>query len=157
MDKTSTCCFTGHWELPAKDIECILIRLNHGVEKLIEQGVTTFISGGRSGFDQIAASLIVAKKEMGGKIRLLFVLPCKNQDDFWGPEQKEFYHKLLPEADEVIYVSQEYRDDCIKKQKHYMIDRSAYCICAYFCPAGRTSQTIRYARKKGLKIINVAY
>lgn len=40
-------------------------RLDREVENLIGLGVTNFISGGALGFDQIAASLIVAKKEMG--------------------------------------------------------------------------------------------
>lgn len=65
MEKAKTCCFTGHRRLPKDKIEQIVIRLNQEVDNLISQGVTDFISGGALGFDQIAASLIVAKKEMG--------------------------------------------------------------------------------------------
>ena len=57
-------------------IRQILLRLNSEVEKLIENGVTTFISGGTPGFEQIAASLIAAKIEMGQYILLYFVFPC---------------------------------------------------------------------------------
>lgn len=58
--KKFTCCFTGHRNLPAGKIVKILDR---EIENLIDKGVTHFISGGALGFDQIAASLIIYKKE----------------------------------------------------------------------------------------------
>ncbi|MEG1473206.1 MAG: SLOG family protein [Christensenella sp.] len=156
MEKSKTCCFTGHRKLPQDKIEQILIRLNQEVDNLISQGVTDFISGGAIGFDQIAASLIVAKKEMGNDIRLIFALPCRNQDMLWSTEQKRLYRGLLDEADEIIYVSEEYTNDCMKKRNQYMVEMSAYCICAQIYETGGTAQTVRYARSKGLKISNVS-
>lgn len=155
MEKAKTCCFTGHRRLPKDKIEKIVIRLNQEVDNLISQGVTDFISGGALGFDQIAASLIIAKKEMGYNIRLIFALPCKNQDEQWSFEQKKLYHGLLGEADEVIYVSEEYTDCCMKKRNRYMVDRSAYCICVQIYPTGGTAQTVRYAEMGRLKITNI--
>ena len=156
MIEKLTFCFAGHRKLPKEKIERIIIRLDREVEKLINQGVTTFISGGALGFDQVAASLIVAKKEMGREIHLAFALHCKNQDEFWNAEQKKLYRNLLAEADEVIYVSEEYHDGCMKKRNRCMVDHSAYCICARLSPFGETDQTVKYARQKGLRIINVA-
>lgn len=153
--KYQTCCFTGHRKLPQEKIEQILIRLNQEVDNLISQGITDFISGGALGFDQLAASLIVAKKEMGNNIRLIFALPCKNQDMLWSAEQKRLYRGLLDEADEIIYVSEEYTNDCMKKRNQYMVDRSAYCICALIFETGGTAQTVKYAGKKNIKVINV--
>ncbi len=155
MEKSITCSFTGHRRLPKDKIEQIVIRLNQEVDNLISQGVIDFISGGALGFDQIAASLIVAKKEMGHNIRLIFALPCKNQDAQWSFEQKRLYNNLLGEADEIIYVSEDYFDGCMKKRNKYMVDRSAYCICALIYPTGGTVQTVRYARKKKLRIIEL--
>ena len=151
-----TCCFTGHRKLPKDKIERIVQNLNREVESLIAQGITDFISGGALGFDQIAASLIIAKKEMGQKIQLIFALPCKNQDEFWTDEQKQLYRKILAEADEVIYVSDEYADGCMKKRNRYMVERSGFCICALLHQMSGTGQTVRYARQKGLRVINVA-
>lgn len=156
MEKLKTCCFTGHRKLPQDKIEQILIRLNQEVDNLISQGITDFISGGALGFDQLAASLVVAKKEMGNNIRLIFALPCKNQDMLWSAEQKRLYRGLLDEADEIIYVSEEYTNDCMKKRNQYVVDRSAYCICALIFEAGGTAQTVRYARGRTINVINVA-
>jgi len=154
--RSQTCCFTGHRKLPQDKIEKIVLNLAREVDNLIAQGVTDFISGGALGFDQIAASLIIAKKEMEQRIRLIFALPCKNQDEFWSDEQKRLYHNILAEADEVIYVSEEYISGCMKKRNRYMVDRSAYCVCALLHPMSGTDQTVRYARQKGLRIISVA-
>ncbi len=155
LHQEQTCCFAGHRRLPKNKIENIVIRLNQEIDKLIRQGVTDFISGGALGFDQIAASLIVAKKEMGYKVRLIFALPCKNQDEFWNANQKELYHNLLAEADEIIYASEKYTDDCMKKRNRLMINKSAYCICAMLYSFSGTEQTVNYAKQKGLKITNI--
>lgn len=154
--ESSSCCFTGHRHLPANKIEKIVTSLDREIENLIAKGVTDFISGGAVGFDQIAASLIVAKKEMGRNIRLIFALPCQNQDSKWDEKQRELYRNLLNEADEIIYVSEDYDPFCMKRRNHYMVEHSSYCICALLHDKSGTSQTVSYARKKGLQIINTA-
>ncbi|MCI1958882.1 MAG: DUF1273 domain-containing protein [Clostridia bacterium] len=155
----NVCCFIGNRSLPINKIQNIIINLDQEVENCIAAGVTDFICGGALGFDQIAASMIVAKKEMGKDIRLVFVLPCKNQDRLWSKQQKILYRNLLSEADEVIYITEKYNMLCIKRRNIYMVNHSAYCICALLKEESRTSRTSKivcYARKNGLKIINIA-
>lgn len=156
MVKMHKCCFAGQQKLPKGKIRSIIMRLDCEVENLIKQGVTTFISGGALGFDQVAASLILAKKEMGKKIRLVFVLPGKSQDEFWNAEQKKLYRNLLTEADELLYVSKGDHGDGIKERNCYMVDHSAYCICALRGSLRDVDNMIRYAREKGVRVINVA-
>ena len=95
-----TCCFTGHRKLPAKKIDTIVFNLNKEIERLIKEGVTTFLSGGALGFDQIAASLIATKKEMGYNIRLVMALPCRGQDDLWTAKEKQLYNleEIMPKV-----------------------------------------------------------
>ncbi|HMM06504.1 MAG TPA: SLOG family protein [Clostridiales bacterium] len=154
MQKSTTCCFTGHRKLPKEKIGQVIKRLYYEVEYLIERGVTTFISGGALGFDQLAASLMIAKKEMGQEIRLIFVLPCKNQEKLWSVDQKKLYHNLLIEADEIIYISEEYHEGCMKKRNCFMVDHSSYCVCAQLRSFGGTWQILKYAKQQGLTVIN---
>ena len=154
--KENACCFTGHRTLPSNQIENIIIKLDLEIENLISKGVTNFISGGALGFDQIAASLVAAKKEQGRNILLTLALPCKNQDILWSKKQRYIYRGLLAEANKIIYVSENYDAFCMKRRNCYMVDHSAYCICAFSQEKSGTGQTIRYACKKGLSIINVA-
>lgn len=153
--KNCTCCFTGHRKLPADKIEGIMKNLDREIESLIASGVKDFISGGALGFDQIAAALIVVKKEMGRKIRLRFALPCKNQDELWTEKQRALYRGLLSEADKIIYISEAYDDSCMKKRNSYMVENSGCCICALLYKRSGTGQTVCLAQKKGLRIINV--
>lgn len=83
-------------------------------------------------------------------------LPHRGQADLWTDREKELYGYLLSAADEVIYVSETYSDDCMKKRNYYMIDQSEYCICAFTKEISGTGQTVRYAVQNELQIINVA-
>jgi len=150
------CCFTGHRKLPAHRINQIIKRLNDEVDALIRQGVTEFISGGALGFDQIAASLIIAKRQMGENVRLIFALPHRGYDEKWTTAQRNLYCGLLGGANEVRYISEAYAADCMKKRNFYMVENSKWCLCALLHKRSGTSQTVRYAREKGLKIINIA-
>lgn len=156
MNIEATCCFTGHRRLPANKLRSIVINLDREIEKLIADGVTDFLSGAALGFDQIAASLIIAKKEMGRPVRLTLVLPCRDQDSLWSEKQKELYKHLLDEADASIFVSDEYTPNCMKQRNEYMVNNSKYCICALLNEKSGTGQTVRLARRKGLRIIDVA-
>ena len=151
-----TCCFTGHRKLSAKKIEPIIYNLNREVERLIQTGVTTFLSGGALGFDQIAAFLIISKKEMGYNIRLNMALPCKGQEDLWTSKEKQLYQQLLDVADSIEYVSENYDKDCMEKRNKYMVDKSEYCICALLREKSGTGQTVRFAKEKNRQIVNVA-
>jgi len=154
--RDKTCCFTGHRKLPCKNIERIIKRLHEEVNHLIRQGVTDFISGGALGFDQIAASLIISKKQQGANIRLIFALPCRNQDEKWTDKQKQLYRSLLRDADEIRCISEKYTPNCMKNRNLYIVDNSAYCICAMLKPVSGTGQTVRYAQQQGLEVVNVA-
>ena len=156
MSKTKTCCFTGHKQLPETKIQHIIKNLNYQIEILIYQGVTTFISGGALGFDMLAAAIVIAKKKLGYNIKLIFALPSKNQEKYWSAKQILFYKELLKEADEIIYVCEEYSTNCMKNRNIYMVNQSTYCICCLWKPQSGTFQTVNYAKKKGIEIINVA-
>lgn len=156
MEKRDTCCFTGHRKLPASQMDTMVQKPYEEITALIDQGVKNFISGGALGFDQIAASAVLAKREENKQIRLIMALPCRDQDKFWSATQREKYAQLVSECDEIIYVSDNYYDGCMKKRNRFMVDASAYCVCAYLYPRSGTMQTVRYAQAKGISVINVA-
>jgi len=156
-NKLITCCFTGNTKLPEKHIIHITKRLNAEIDKLIHQGVTRFILGATPGFDQIAASLIVAKKEMGANIRLIFALSYQNQIRHFDEPERRLYRSLLREIDELRFISTEYTQSCIKERNCYMVDNSAFCICAFFPSIDEieVEYAVNYAAKQGLQVINV--
>jgi len=126
------------------------------VDKLIQQGVTNFISMGKLGFDQLAASIVISKKQQGANVRLIFALPCRNQDRRWTSSQKQLYQSLQSKADEVFYLSKKCDYYCTIRCTRYIIDNSAYCICASFCSVSEIAEVAHCAQQKGLQVINVA-
>lgn len=153
---SNTCCFTGHRRLPKDQTIKIIELLIAEVDKLIEQGVTNFISGGALGFDLLAATVIIEKKKIGLPLTLIFALPCQNHDFAWPPEEQRRFRKLMRDADEIVYVSDApYADGCMKKRNQYMVARSGFCICAFLYERSGTAQTVRYATQTNRKIINI--
>lgn len=149
------CCFTGHRSLGADFSED---RAYKTIKRLRENyGVTTFICGGATGFDMKMGELVLRLKDEYSEVRLFMMLPCRDQDSRWGLSDKMKYKKLLKSADEIEYIQDYYTDGVMKARNYRMVDESQFCVC-YF--SGRrvsgTAQTIRYAKRKGLKIGNLA-
>ncbi len=154
--KERTCCFTGHRKLPVSQLGRVVTCLNSEIEQLIQSGVTTFLSGGALGFDQTAAALIASKKKQGYAIRLELALPYPDQDRLWPQNIQSQYRQLLESADSVHYLSELYAYDCIRQRNRYLVEHSAFCICALLRSPSGTAQTVHYAEQNGLSVINVA-
>jgi len=77
--KDQTCCFTGHRRIPASEYAALDQRLEAEIEALIHQGVRYFGAGGAQGFDTMAALAVLQLRTLYPHIRLILVLPCKNQ------------------------------------------------------------------------------
>lgn len=153
--KEKTCCFTGHREIePAKYIY-IRNRLVYLVEQAIENGVTDFCAGGAIGFDTLAARVVLEQRAKNPDIKLHLVLPCKGQADNWSYINKENYKEILAAADTVTYVSEHYSKYCMQLRNRELVDRSSLCICYLELDKGGTKNTVKYAERQGVKVINV--
>lgn len=152
----TACCFTGHRFLPKEQTGLLNTRLTMEIDNCIAQGITTFISGGALGFDQLAAVAIAEKKKKCPSLRLILALPCKNQDARWTSAQRTTYEYLLSFADQIIYISEAYDRGCMKRRNYFMVDHSSHCICALLHGKSGTEQTVNYAKEKGLTVVNIA-
>lgn len=149
------CCFTGHRILSKEEKISLEKKLKDIIEILITEGVTEFVSGGAIGFDQLAADIVLKKREEIPDIRLVFALPCHEQDLRWNAADRKAYKGFLKRADEVIYVSEEYDSACMRRRNYYMVDIADVCIAALRKKGSGTGMTVRYALEKGIKVINL--
>lgn len=154
--RSKTVCFTGHRELPADNLPEISKRLEDTLATLIEQGYRYFGAGGALGFDTLAAQVVLRLRERYPQIRLILVLPCLNQTRGWSQADVDIYEELKRRADKVTYTSESYFRGCMQKRNRHLVDNSSVCICYLTKPAGGTAYTVSYARRCGLRIINVA-
>lgn len=154
--KNRTACFTGHRELPSENLPEISKRLEDTLLTLIEQGYCYFGAGGALGFDTLAAQTVLRLRERYPQIRLILVLPCLNQTRGWQQADVDIYEELKRRADKVTYTSESYFRGCMQKRNRHLVDNSSGCICYLTKPTGGTAYTVDYARRRGLRIINIA-
>lgn len=129
MEKEKICCIIGEQQISTRDINWIVMQLSVEIKKLINDGVTTFISGGVIGFDTIAASMIIALKEEYPHIKLIFALPYKNHSRYWKKKNLPFYEQLLTEADEIYYTSDKFFSNSENERDRFMAENSKYFLC----------------------------
>ncbi len=150
-----TCCFTGHREIPAEKYMYLKGRLDEELEGLIKSGFKIFCAGGAKGFDTVAAMSVLAAKENNPEIKLVLILPCPEQADRWNEIDKLNYEEIKRRADEVTVVSEHYTRFCMQQRNRALVDSASVCICYLEKNTGGTAYTVNYAKKSGLKIINV--
>ncbi len=154
--KDMICCFTGHREIPADQCDAIAARLNETVRELAAQGGVCFRAGGALGFDTLAAQAVLRLRDEFPQIKLVLMLPYMEQARSWSASDQQIYEQIKERADEVIYTSQHYTRGCMHKRNRSLVDGSDLCICYLTKASGGTAYTVRYARSKGLDIINLA-
>lgn len=149
------CCFTGHRpEKLAEDKKKIIKALERAIISAINEGYTTFISGMSRGTD-IWAAEIVLKLRRKYSIKLICAIPFKNFNGNWDVFWKIHYNKILSKADLIKYICESYRPDCFQVRNEWMVNHSSQVIAIYNGTPGGTKNTIRYATKNRVKVINI--
>ncbi len=142
--KEKTATFIGHNKCYDIDTE----QLSFEIARLIDNGVTTFLSGGYGGFDRLCANMVYKlKKEQSLNINNIIIIPYLEHRIF-APEL--FDRSEFPESLEKIL----YKFRIIHRNR-YMVDNSDYAICYVFRSYGGAAQTYDYAKRRGLHIIDI--
>ena len=153
--KSKTCCFTGHRVMSDQEKQIAAVRLRQVIAELVKEGVVYYGAGGALGFDTLAAQTVLEMKKEYPQLRLILVLPCEDQTRNWRSEDIATYEDIKAGCDKVVYVSRRYTPDCMYKRNRHLVDHSGTCICYLTGESGGTAYTVRYARKKGVCVINL--
>jgi len=81
--RIKTCCFTGHREIPAGFEAELKERTKRVILELLPSGIRFFGTGGARGYDAIAAESVLEIREIHPEVRLILVLPCRDQTRNW--------------------------------------------------------------------------
>lgn len=156
------CAFTGHrpksfpWGYEESARDCLLLKevLEAQITALAEQGVTDFLSGMAQGVDLWSSQIVLDLQKKNPALKLHCVLPCKGQESKWTASAQERYRSILAQANEVVYVGQEYNRDCMLKRNRYLVDHSSILLAVYNGTwRSGTGATVRYAQKLKREII----
>lgn len=156
VDRKRTACFTGHRNIPVNDRVKLDKLLDNVIEALFNKGVVFFGCGGAYGFDMMAEYAVLRAKERHKEIKLILVLPCKEQDKYWNDESKAIYRDILSMANKIVYTSEAYTRDCMHNRNRHLVDYSGYCIVYCTNQSGGTVYTMNYAEDSGVKVVNLA-
>lgn len=141
-----TCCFTGHKDIAAPQLEHIKSELQKEILQAAEDGYTHFISGFEEGVEMIFASIVANMMTINRALTLEAAIPYRsrmNTDD-------TLFHQLLAKCHIVGVHSEAYSPFCYIKRNREMVSLSQRIIAVYDGrEKGRTLFTMRYAYTQG--------
>ena len=158
----AACAFTGHrpksfpWGYDENAPSCVLLKevLASQISALAEQGVTDFLSGMAQGVDLWCAQIVLDLRKKNPALKLHAILPCEGQERKWTASAQEHYRSILAQANEVIYVGQEYSRNCMLKRNRCLVDHSSILLAVYNGTyQSGTGMTVRYAQRLKREII----
>ena len=139
------CCFIGHRTI-VKSKELIFL-LKQTIIDLIDKGVTTFLFGSMSEFDELSWEIVTELKVTYPFIKRVYVRSAFQYID-------DFYEKYLLESYEETYFPPKLENAgrCSYVERNYeMINSSDYCIF-YYNENYVVSSSWQNKRKSGTKI-----
>lgn len=150
------CCFTGHRDISSLTTQEMDSRLENAIIHLIEnEGVTDFRAGGAVGFDTFAALKVLKLKNKYPHVKLHLILPCKNQDKYFSSFEKSIYQLIIAYADTITYIQENYTKGVMLARNRALVDGAEVCLAYMERLRGGTYQTVNYARRNNVKVINL--
>ena len=158
-----SCCFTGHrpeklpWRSDEENPAAIALKekIFDVVEALYQSGITHFISGMARGSDFYFCEAVLRLREEHADISLEAAIPYEEQAATWPEADRNRYFRLVSQCDLETLLRTAYSPDCMRKRNQYMVDHAAVLIAVYSGQFGGTMQTVNYAKRKGLEIIEL--
>lgn len=150
------CCFTGHRpnKLDYSEGE-IKPLLETAVDNAISDGYVTFITGMAEGVDIWAAEIVLEKKKENKDLHLICAVPHPGFEKRRSQYETGRYKNIIKNADYVTTISDNYYRACYQKRNIWMVDRSSLVITVFNGTASGTKNTVDYARKIGVRVVNV--
>lgn len=151
--KEKTCCFTGHRVIPTRALPRLVEELKQTLRRLIGEGVRYFGVGGALGFDTLAAETVLRLKGEYPSVRLILVLPCRDQTRGWKAADARRYRDILSRADKVVYTAERYSPGCMHRRNRHLVENSSVCVAYCTRETGGSAYTAEYAQQRGLRLV----
>lgn len=150
------CCFTGHRpnKLDYSESEIKLL-LETAIDNAISDGYVTFITGMAEGVDIWAAEIVLEKKKHNTSLHLICAVPHPGFEKRRSEYETEQYENIIKNADYVTTISGNYYRACYQKRNIWMVDHSSLVIAVFNGTTSGTKNTVDYARKVSVYIVNV--
>lgn len=164
MDSINQACtFTGHraeklpWKNDENDPRCLQLKeqIEQAVESVYHSGATHFICGMATGCDLYFCEAVIQLRAAHSEVTLEAAIPWQEQAASWPEVLRQRYTRLVADCDYYTLVQKSFTPDCLMRRNRYMVDHASVLIAAYAGKPGGTRNTLLYALRRGLKIIEL--
>lgn len=149
----TVCVFAGHREVYQSGIDA---KIEEAINRLLQtDNEFVFFTGGMGNFDDKCASAVRSAKRRRPdlNISLALVLPyMSNRLNI----DKEYYEYLYDEIIIPAELDNVHYKAAIKKRNRWMVDQADHVIAYIYREFGGALETVKYARKQGKSVINLA-
>ena len=151
------CCFTGHrperLSIPESKVKAALQK---EIRLAIADGINVFITGMAPGVDIWAAEIVLElRKKEELSLKLIAASPHPGFENRWSIEWQKRYAAVMAKADFIKEVCSHYSRGCYQIRNEWMVDHSARVIAVWNGRPSGTKNTIVYAKRKGVPLINI--
>ena len=163
INRDNTCCFSGYrpeklpWGIDEGSKRCGLMKetLLDEAGLVVLSGIRNFVCGMARGSDMFFCEAILFLREKYTGITLEAAIPYEGQSSGWREADRKRYDRLVEQCDFVTYVSLRYSKSCMIRRNRYMVDKSSVLLAVFDGKYGGTKNTMKYAAKRGLEIIEI--
>lgn len=151
------CCFTGHRpeKLSISERE-VKIALQKEIRLAIADGINVFITGMAPGVDIWAAEIVLKLREQEElPLKLIAASPHPGFENRWSIDWQKRYAVIMSKSDFIKEVSTRYSSGRYQIRNEWMVDHSARVIAVWNGSPSGTKNTIMYAKRKGVPVINI--
>ena len=147
------CCFSGQRaeKLDAPEEE-VRQWLGNQIDAAIAAGYSTFVCGMGMGVDIWAGELVVRRRQQNAALHLICVVPWPGFANRWNVDWRARYSALLREADLVVPISHQYRQDVFRRRTEWRVKHSNRLIAYYNGDNGKTREMVLYACREGIEV-----
>ena len=150
------CCFTGHRPEKLSLFEAEVKSLSEkAINTAIENGFTTFITGMAPGVDIWAAEIVLEKRKHNTSLHLICAMPHPGFEKRKSKYEEDRCQNIIDNADYTQTICDRYFRACYQRRNEFMVDYSNLVIAVWNGEKSGTKNTIDYAKRKGVKLINI--
>lgn len=107
------------------------------------------------GVDMWAAEIVLEIKEENPNIKLIAAIPFKGFESKWGYDNQKSYNEILSKADLVKYICPKFSYSSYQIRNEWMVNHSSKVIAVWNGEKSGTKNTIDYANKCGVEVVNI--
>ena len=150
------CCFTGHrtdkMDIGEKEVKPLLEK---AIDNAIAEGYVTFITGMAMGTDIWAAEIVLERKNRNKDIHLIGALPHPGFESRRSLTEKMRFNKIIKNVDFIKEINDHYFTGCYQVRNEWMVNHSNLVIAVFNGQKSGTKNTVDYAKRKGVEVVNV--